>query len=464
MSSATNLIYNRAPAWLQNILVSTYGYKLYHKRYTGIFEEIRDLVRSSRSWSQQQKESWQAEQLHLMIKHCRESVPYYQRLFSEHGLHEQDFTHPQDIKKLPILTKAVLKQNIDLFRSSTGKTFLTQQTSGSTGTPLRLEVDEYTYKLAMALVVDHEETNGVPFGSRRATFAGRMIKPAENLTPPFSRFNKAENQKLFSSYHLNVKTFPYYADELNEFSPVELIGYPSAISDLANHYLSSGITPGFRLSAVVTNSETLLDWQRDVIESAFNCPVFDYYGTAEYVTFASQNADQIYQVSPLLGITEIAGPDDDLLLATSLTNRTMPLLRYELGDTAVAAGGSSTGPVYEIERIKGRIDDYVILPSGRKIGRLDHIFKGIQEITEAQIVQDAPDHCTINLVTNAPCLDPIADRITRAFEERTGDEMRATVKTMPGIPRGPNGKFKNVVQQFHPHGCVNSNASDRLNR
>lgn len=463
MSSATNLIYNRSPAWLQNILVSTYGYRLYRKRYSGIFKDILDLVRTSRGWSQQQKESWQGEQLHLMIKHCRESVPYYQRLFSEYGLHEQDFTHPQDVTKLPVLTKAVLKQNIDLFRSSTGRAFLTQQTSGSTGTPLRLEVDEYTYKLAMALVVDHEETNGVPFGSRRATFAGRMIKPAENLTPPFSRFNKAENQRLFSSYHLNAKTFPCYANELKAFSPVELIGYPSAISDLANHYLLSGVSPEFRLSAVVTNSETLLDWQRDVIESVFNCPVFDYYGTAEYVTFASQNADRIYQVSPLLGITETAGPDGDLLLATSLTNRAMPLLRYELGDTAVAAHGNSTGPVYEIERITGRIDDYVILPSGQKIGRLDHIFKGVQDISEAQIVQDASDHCTINLVTNLPSLNPIAAQIKRAFEERTGQEMRVTVKAIPGIPRGPNGKFKNVVQEFHSSGSSNIKISDQTN-
>jgi phenylacetate-CoA ligase len=222
-----------------------------------------------------------------------------------------------------------------------------QHTSGSTGTPLALEVDEYTYKLAMALLVDHEEAHGVPFGAPRATFAGRMVQPANKLTPPFARYNRAENQMLFSSYHLNSDTFKWYANELERFSPWELIGYPSAISDLASYYLNSGTKVRYFPKAVITNSETLLEWQKENIERAFNCRVYDYYGTAEYVLFAGQEAVGQYRLNPVIGITEVLNDDgqpasEGRLIATTLTNRAMPLLRYEIGDSGLAVSETMT--------------------------------------------------------------------------------------------------------------------------
>ena len=101
-----------------------------------------------------------------------------------------------------------------------------------------------------------------------------MLKLANDMKPPFSRFNRSENQRLFSSYHINETTFPHYKKELDKFQPQELIGYPSSIYDLAAHYLKSDSKPGFRPKAIITNSETLLLWQRETIESVFGCPGF----------------------------------------------------------------------------------------------------------------------------------------------------------------------------------------------
>ena len=455
MGSAQEAIYNHSPVWLQNLLVSAYGYHLYRKRYTGVFHEIRALLREARSWNQQQVEDWQAERLHHMVRHCRLTVPYYRQLFAEHGLHENDFTSVPDVQKLPILTKATLRENNGAFRSSQGMPYMVQHTSGSTGTPLALEVDEYTYKLAMALLVDHEENHGVRFGASRATFAGRMVQPADRVRPPFARFNRAENQMLFSSYHLNQKTFPWYAKQLRRFKPQELIGYPSAISDLASYYLQTLTKPEFQPKAVITNSETLLDWQRDRIEKVFNCRVFDYYGTAEYVVFAGQEKNTRYRLNPIIGITELAPSQEapasaeGRLIATTLTNHSMPLLRYEIGDTAIATDRyKSQSVVHELKGINGRLDDYVEMPDGRRIGRLDHVFKGIDALTEAQIVQDAHDHCTIYIVLSEPASDTILTKIQDNLRARLGDEMATSISQIDSIPRGPNGKFRNVVRVF----------------
>tara|TARA_R110001592_G_scaffold148669_1_gene373815 strand:+ start:2680 stop:4053 length:1374 start_codon:yes stop_codon:yes gene_type:complete len=454
MKGITEAIYYHSPVFMQNLLVSAYGYKLYRKRYSGsLYREIMEKVRLSRSWNSEEIKAYQSERLHEMVKHCRLNIPYYQQQFAEHGIHENDITSTEHITRLPILEKQKLKEHSQLFTESGTKPFMLQHTSGSTGTPLTLMVNEETYKLAMALLVDHEENHGVPFGAKRATFAGRMVQPATDMTPPFARMNRAENQKLFSSYHMNSQTFPWYRAELDRFQPAELIGYPSAICDLAAHYKEAGVSPAFRPTAIVTNSETLLEWQRTIIEDVFDCKVCDYYGTAEYVLFAGQDKSGIYRLNPLIGITELLAQPNvgeaKRLIATTLTNTTMPLLRYDLGDTAERQSEHHSGTVvHQLKTINGRVDDYIETLDGRKIGRMDHIFKGLDGIFEAQIIQDAPDHCTIKIISQ-PAFSVVDRSVLQSnFLARTGGAFKLTVETVSSIPRGSNGKFKSVIRNI----------------
>lgn len=450
MASKADTLYYASPAWLQNILVTLMGYRLYGKRYTGIYHELLAQVRQAREWSQAERDSYQSEQLHRMVKHCRQSIPFYQKLFADHGLHEQHITSLSDLRKIPLLDKQTVRTHVQDLKAPDVASYMQQNTSGSTGTPLTLAVDEKTYKMAMALLVEHEEYHGVPFGSPRATFAGRMVQRANDTSPPFSRYNRAENQKLYSSYHLNEATFPCYREDLDRFAPKELIGYPSAIADLASHYLTTDTRPAFTPEIVVTNSETLLDWQRERIERVFGCPVRDYYGTAEYVIFASQDKDGIYRTNPVLGISEVlreSGSDEGELVATTLTNRAMPLLRYRIGDTATVPpeGKGSNIRADGILKINGRVDDYIETPDGRKIGRIDHIFKGVTGIREAQVIQDQIDHCTIRVVLDARAHTFDPDTISSNLRNRTGPDMRISIERTESIERGANGKFKSVV-------------------
>lgn len=443
-------IYNQSPFWIQNLLVSTYGAYLYKKRYRGLYKDIYEQLQTLTSMNVKAINAIQEEALNAMVNHCFKNIPYYQRLFSEISIVPSQITSVADLKKLPILEKQTLRQNVHLFRSRVSdNAYMTQKTSGSTGTPLELKINEYTYKLAMALLVNHEEKHGVAFGAPRATFAGRLIQPLDNTKPPYSRFNWAENQRIFSSYHLNKDTFPEYKKELNAFQPEEIIGYPSAISDLANHYFITGSSPEFQPKAIITNSETLLAWQRVQIESIFKCPVYDYYGTAEYVIFAGQTDEKFYKTNPLIGISELVKQNENdiygRLISTTLTNTTMPLLRYDLGDLAEPVNIKDQAPgTLTLRQIVGRNDDYILTEDGRRIGRIDHIFKGVKGVREAQVIQDAKSHCTIQIV--------LADRkifdeylVLNNFLERVGTKMKLDFAYVDDIPRGANGKFKSVV-------------------
>lgn len=454
MKGLSQKIYDTSPVWLQNLLVSAYGFHLYRKRYVGpVYHQAKALIERVNSMSLAEQRAYQGEQLHAIIRHSRANVPYYGRLLADLGLTEQDFTEPEHVKKLPILTKQQLLKNPDDFKSRGSRPYMVQHTSGSTGTPLSLWVDEFTYKLAMALLIDHEERHGVQFGERRATFAGRMIQPIDKMKPPFSRYNRAENQRIFSAYHLNAETFPYYLTELEKFEPKEIIGYPSAIHELATLYQESGRKPAFKPTAIITNSETLLDWQRNTIESVFSCPVRDYYGTAEYVTFASQCDSLSYHFNSSIGITELSRDkhtfgETGRLTASTLTNKAMPLIRYDLGDIAklpaeeeCTCGNSQ----FHTNQIIGRIDDYLLASDGRRIGRIDHIFKGLSNIKEAQVEQLEIDKFKVALVLIDNRVPVERSLLIENLKKRLGENIEVKVVETNYIQRGKNGKFKSVI-------------------
>jgi len=336
-------------------------------------------------------------------------------------------------------------------KRSRDKTYFVQRTSGSTGKPLSIAVDERAYKLAMAALVHHEKRNNVSMGQARATFAGRMIQRIDDNRPPFCRFNKSENQMIFSSYHINEDNIRHYVDELNKFKPIEIIGYPSAIYSLAFSLLQSSLKLDFAPKLIVTNSETLLDWQRELIESVLLAPVRDYYGTAEYVVFAHQCEKRNYHIDPVLGLLEVVDSQDQPLyeeegdiLCTSISNYTMPLIRYRIGDRAIKSSRlCNCGQKTEtLSKVIGRIDDFVLTLDGRRIGRLDHIYKGLSNIKESQIVQVFSDRCIIKVVRSAAIDEHI---LRKNFSARVGSDMNVTVEYLEAIPKGKNGKFKAVI-------------------
>lgn len=452
-------IYNILPYQIQNYLVSLYGKHLYKKRYSSPFIKILDEIEKTHFYSKEEIEELQFKKLLNILKHAEMSIPYYSNLFKKINLNINKFQDLNDLEKIPLLEKESIRKNPSEFSSINPKyaSYIQQNTSGSTGKPLSLNVDEYTYKLAMALLVHHEQLCDVKFGKPRATFAGRMLQKIDNNNPPFCRYNKAENQLIFSSYHLNEKNISSYLFDLNRFSPEEIIGYPSAIYNLAYYIQQSNIPLLFTPKVIITNSESLLDWQRETIEAVFSCPVRDYYGTAEYVVFSHQCNQLNYHINPLIGLLDvvdnttssISNTEGDVI-CTTLSNYSMPLIRYKIGDRAIKSSELCSCGIESsiLTKVIGRIDDYIITLDGRKIGRIDHIYKGLTGIKEAQVIQLSSDTCLINIVQASSGTKLNTSDLIKNFEERVGKEMNLKIKFIDKIKKGKNGKFKSVINEY----------------
>lgn len=99
--------------------------------------------------------------------------------------------------------------------------------------------------------------------------------------------------------------------------------------------------------------------------------------------------------------------------------------------------------------VYGRREDYLILPNGVRIGRLDHTFKDLVPIREAQILQSGPRSATFRVVKGVGYDEAREEsRLMLEAQERRGSEIRLSVKYVDQIPRTASGKIRFVVSSL----------------
>lgn len=91
------------------------------------------------------------------------------------------------------------------------------------------------------------------------------------------------------------------------------------------------------------------------------------------------------------------------------------------------------------------MEDYVVTPNGSRIGRLDHLLKGVTGVVEAQILQDDPSAVLLRIVRDQDYSMETEEAIRREALIRMGSQVRLDFDYVESIPRGPGGKFRFVV-------------------
>ena len=128
----------------------------------------------------------------------------------------------------------------------------------------------------------------------------------------------------------------------------------------------------------------------------------------------------------------------------------MPLIRYRTDDIAGPPEPSpcTCGRTYRtLKRIVGRIEDVVITPDQRYVGRLDAAFKYSPGIRLSQIVQDTPDEIVVNIVKASSYNSKDEETLIRELRARLGHEIKIKLRSVDAIPAGSNGKLKFVISR-----------------
>ncbi len=451
-------IYRAIPIPVQNLLLSMEGRRKNRLRFRREFQERLAILERLERASIEEVRDWQMRQLDSLIYHAHASIAFYRKRFERSGVKPENVRTLSDLRRIPILTREQVHSHFNQLhapRELSNKVRL-GHTSGTTGSPLGFYWDREVEWWNTVVYTRHRDWLGVRRGERYASILGRMVVPRRQARPPYWRLNRASNQLIFSAFHLHEANLPEYVTALRDFRPVMLEAYPSTAFVLARFLVASG--EQIPLRAVHCSSETLLPLQRETIEKAFDCSVFDYYGCAERVIAAGECEEHngLHVFEPY-GITEILDADGEpcppgvhgRLVLTGLHNRLMPLIRYEIGDTsAFVAGDCPCGRSWRrIDPITTKAEDIVVTPDGRFISSsvLTHPFKPMDNIAASQIVQESPDRIVVRIVRRPGYTDDDSKKLLGGLQARVGGDIAIDLEFVDEIPRGKSGKFRWVV-------------------
>jgi phenylacetate-CoA ligase len=473
------LLYSRLPAWAQDLAVSAQGALYRRQRFGAAFREEYAFLAATDHAPPLQLDLLQTARLKRTLQHAAARVPFYtSRIARRHyeSLRAGDWKSLLDI---PLTPKSALRQSPQSFFCDgfAQSGWIPWHTSGTTGTPITLHYNPESVARQYAFVERYREQAGVSRFLRRGQFTGRLIAPASSSqsSQRYWRYDWANQALLLSTVHLSAEAIPRYLDALRRFRPAYLSGYPSAIALLAQHLIRHP-EPPLGLKAVLTSAETLGAAQRQAIEIAFGCKVFDQYGQTEMQSFWFECRYGHMHAHPLFGVTEILRPNGEPCLPeetgdvvlTGFLNTAMPLVRYMVGDRAAWSQRSSCPCGHHmpiIAGLEGRKDDYLYSRERGWVGRMDPALKGVHGVVECQFLQEEEDRLQVLYVASNDFSDRDRQQLYTNLRARLGPSMDFVFRPVDQIPRGPNGKFRPVISriaQINPHAPLPNPASPEL--
>lgn len=356
------------------------------------FERIRDEIQAELrahlpesirrlNWDAERLAAHQQASLRRLVGHARSHSQFHAERLK--GI-DPDRLNLEDLATLPAMTKAEMMARFDATMTNPGLTLrLVEQALEATAdvpTPL---LDRYfafasggssgvrgvfVYDIkAMAdfvcamlrpLEARLAATGGPPPGGLRAAIvaAGSAVH-VTGCAPAMS----AGHHIAFTAVPVTLP-FGEVVARLNALQPQVVMGYPSMLARLAHEQIAGRLA--IRPLAMSATSETLTPELRGVIESSFEMPLANTFGSSEGLVGHSAPGETALTFNSDMCLVELVDADNQpvppgvasaKVLMTNLVNLAQPLIRYELSDRFVQTSRPGTG--YLRAEVEGRSDD-----------------------------------------------------------------------------------------------------------
>jgi phenylacetate-CoA ligase len=405
-----------------------------------------------------QLEDLQRKKLRVLLEHAYTNVPYYHKIFKNLDLKPGDINSIEDLSKLPVITKGDLIENFsDLIAKNIRKRdLITITTSGTTGEPFIMYRDRNEVGKRRATRFRVHTTIGFETGDNLVSLRVYPFSVRFWLNGLFLK--TIRNEWIPHDYYLRVENLERFFNQLIRYKPQFIRGFPSTIYHLAKYMKSNDI--GIKLKGILTNGETIYDYQRKVIQNQFDCKVFDMFGFRETCVYSYECTEHTgYHTAIENGIIElvkegehVSSGDLGATLFTDFNNFAMPLIRYVSGDLAVYSGekcACGRGLPLIIKSLEGRFNDGIVSKDGRFIPcrPLVQIFGDIK-IKEFQIIQKTNDKILVKIVTGPGYSSDDTTFIKKSIQKLTGQDINIEVEFADFIPRTAGGKKRDFILEI----------------
>ena len=414
--------------------------------------ECLDYLNKSQWWGTQTLKNLQQEKLRKIIKVAYHNVPFYHEQFKKRGLTDKDIQSVNDLSKLPVVDKTMVRNNWDHFINQNLKlnSGINSYTSGSTGMPMRflLSRDQESWRWASRYRM--WQWAGYQIGQ---PYANISVRPRNKWTKKFQ--DKVTRCTYLSLQNPNPGEFYKFLKLISDKNITFLVGYAHAVYLLAQFAEQEKIND-IHLEGIVTHGESLFPYYRKCIEKQFQCKVTDLYGAGGEGFHVAAQCEQFggYHINMENLIVEAVenGNGVSEIVVTGLDNTLMPLIRFntkDIGRLSLKTCECGRGLAL-LDRIEGRICDLIVTPSG--LHHSAHFFcvnfgdkKGIDNF---QVVQKNIDRLTIKYVPNSNFRTTEIDDLFKIIAEATHHELSIDFQRVNEIPVSSSGKRRWVISDI----------------
>ena len=407
----------------------------------------------------------QRKKLYKLIKYASQNIPYYKRIIKEHNIQFSEDTIFKDIRKFPILTKDIIRNNFDELYKFRDNTYYRNTSGGSTGEPVIFYQDRNYLEWEIATKILFNEWAGRKIGEPMVKLWGSM----RDILSSGEGFKGYLKQQLHGviilpSYRMAEKDMYRYVQRINNTKPGLILAYTNGIDELAR-FIKENCLSIYSPKAIMTSAGVLYPEVRARIEEIFQSFIFNRYGSREVGDIACNcEKNQGLHVVPDVHHIEILDEQDKEvkpgergeIVVTLLTNYTMPLIRYKIGDRGILSEiECSCGWGFPLlKKVEGRVRSVFKNKQGDFIdgGVFIRLFYFRDNIKQFQVIQESVEHITVNLALNDKRLLKVIEKdfmeIEKAIKLIMGNGIIIKYNLVDVIDSSPSGKYRYVFSRI----------------
>jgi len=420
---------------------------------------VRREMERTQWYSQEKIKNLQIQKSKKFLEDIGQNVPFYRRLFKQIEFDPETFNSINDLQKLPLMAKPDIRAANEQLKADDAVGLARFTTGGSTGEPLVFYLGSQRVSHDVAAKWRATRWWGVDIGDPEIVVWGSPVELGAQ-----DRFRQARDfmfrSRLLSAFEISKENLDQFLDTIKRVKPRILFGYPSALSQLAEHAKKNNLhfdNQGIRVAFVT--AERLYDHQRESIESTFGCSVANGYGGRDAGFVAHEcpsgklhitSEDIIVEIINEYGKPVTVGSSGEIVV-THLASRDYPFVRYRTGDVGSLTNEqcSCGRGLLVMREVEGRSSDYVKAMNGTVMhgAALNYILRDITGIDFYKIVQETLELIRVEIVVGEQYDYCSEERIIKYFKKRLGQEVEVQINYLDKINPEKSGKYRYVISK-----------------
>ncbi len=416
---------------------------------------FKDWMSGSRMWRHyrdvrrimlhpEESQSVLEHKLKDILQYARRNVKFYSTVGGD------------ELSDFPVVNKNTICEDYDAFIVGTKDEYIPHHTSGSTGTPFCAYQDNDSFTRRIATIKASNED--FSFHSCMPMFFLRSLEVPDE-SGSLLRYEKAQNiwYGYISAY--DDAAFSKVVKFIFDRHICFVKGYASVIERLTEFVERTGtVLP--RGMIFITISEILTENVRSRIVDRLGLHVVSQYANEENGLLGQSVLDgpgTVFRLNRANCKIELLGLDNDepvsmgqpgRVVVTDLTNRAMPMIRYDIGDVAVCLEAASSGDPSVIRLLDCRHIDMIYDTSGHLVPMVVPTqILTLPSLRQLQFIQMDVKEYVLNLNLMPDSQDVDCDIMAQYIKDLLGQDAVIHVHILNEMPQISARKHKLCIQR-----------------